>query len=445
MGNSDSKSNTQKIITEITQRYHLENWNSMTTDQRNDVKAEMIANYIQNMTARNINRSSYETNLETVANDNAKAMGSNEIIVQAIEWDQVSNVDISQVNEQCSSMTSKIINLFNAANQILASATSDEITQAAMNGALDTETLNETMQENISNIISNNDTSNDQSFQQQLDKDIPDIDISLISLPDSLWSSTDEENEIDSTTKIETDTEQINKNMQAYLLSNNQEFVNHMNACVDKLLENISESNTTISNVAEQAIEAITEGTNKIVVDGTWKMTNTKDVKIFQSNELRADAAAEMVINSLFDQSQTTTQSATMADMLDMGSSVSGSMGNFSEQSSSSSSSLSNSISNALKSSQVQTVIGAVIVVIVIIIGLIIFFKLRNQKEKERLDHGYAPSSQMMMNTVGTIANNSIMSARNPFYKAQSIQQLKPGNVTASIKNQVNASTSSTQ
>ena len=424
MGGATSTTQVQKIIQKLKQSYHLDSLNQLTNEQRNQLKSEIISNYIQNMTVRNINKNEYQTNLERVAEGTAKAIGENVIAYDIVKISgNKGDYENIQKNVETGKLTMALQQIFNTASNIIANASADAVTEAAMQADQDLSTFNESCQKSISNIIAQGETSNQAQFEQDMAKDIPSPEISVISLPKLNVSSSYQS--LYSNTNTEIDTDQVMRNIQSYLLSNNQEFVQHLNSSVEKILENVTENKSRVDNIVKQKVESIASGKNEQKGNALIIENNEGDVKIYQSNELQAEAVAEMLLQEIFSNEQSSTMAVTMADMLDLGNSTKSSTSNIGSQSTEASQSVSAKMSNFLSSKQGQTVTGAVIVMVVMIIGLIVFFKLRNQREKDKMDHGYAPTSHMLISSMNNTANNAIGTSRNPFYRPVQMQPIQ--------------------
>lgn len=424
MGGASSTTQVQKIIQKLKQSYHLDSLNQLTNEQRNQLKSEIISNYIQNMTVRNINKNEYQTNLERVAEGTAKAIGENIIAYDIVKISgNKGDYENIQKNVETGKLTMALQQIFNTASNIIANASADAVTEAAMQADQDLSTFNESCQKSISNIIAQGETSNQAQFEQDMAKDIPSPEISVISLPKLNVSSSYQS--LYSNTDTEIDTDQVMRNIQSYLLSNNQEFVQHLNSSVEKILENVTENKSRVDNIVKQKVESIARGKNEQKGNALIIENNEGDVKIYQSNELQAEAVAEMLLQEIFSNEQSSTMAVTMADMLDLGNSTKSSTSNIGSQSTEASQSVSAKMSNFLSSKQGQTVTGAVIVMVVMIIGLIVFFKLRNQREKDKMDHGYAPTSHMLISSMNNTANNAMGTSRNPFYRPVQMQPIQ--------------------
>ena len=445
MGNINSTSTTQiqKIINSLKQSYHLDSLNQLTNEQRNQLKSEIISNYIQNMTVRNINKNEYQHNLERVAEGTAKAIGENVIAYDTIKISgNKGKYENIQKNVETGKLTMALEQLFKTASNIIANASADEVTEAAMQADQDLTTFNESCQKAISNILAEGESTNQAEFEQSMDKDIPDVklaemDMSLISLPKLNASTSKSYQNLYSNTNTEIDTEQVMRNIQSYLLSNNQEFVQHLNSSIEKILENVTENTSKVDDVVKQKVESIAQGKNVMKGDMLIIENNEDDVKIYQSNELQAEAVAEMLVQDIFTNEQSSTMAVTMADMLDLGSSTKSSTSNIGSQTTEASQSVSAKLSNFISSKQGQSIIGAVIVAVVMIIGTILIFKLRNQREKDKLDHGYAPTSHMLINSATNLANNAMGVTRNPLYNQQPVPVQKPSQPIVSTQQPV--------
>ncbi len=424
MGSASSTTQVQNIIQKLKQSYHLDSLNQLTNEQRNQLKSEIISNYIQNMTVRNINKNEYQTNLERVAEGTAKAIGENIIAYDIVKISgNKGDYENIQKNVETGKLTMALQQIFNTASNIIANASADAVTEAAMQADQDLSTFNESCQKSISNIIAQGETSNQAQFEQDMAKDIPSPEISVISLPKLNVSSSYQS--LYSNTNTEIDTDQVMRNIQSYLLSNNQEFVQHLNSSVEKILENVTENKSRVDNIVKQKVESIASGKNEQKGNALIIENNEGDVKIYQSNELQAEAVVEMLLQEIFSNEQSSTMAVTMADMLDLGNSTKSSTSNIGSQSTEASQSVSAKMSNFLSSKQGQTVTGAVIVMVVMIIGLIVFFKLRNQREKDKMDHGYAPTSHMLISSMNNTANNAMGTSRNPFYRPVQMQPIQ--------------------
>ena len=144
MGGSSSKSETQNIVNEIINKYNLEQYNEMTNIQQNNIKSEIISNYMQNLTSRNINREEVEENLKRHSEATAKSTAENLIAYENINIvDNSGEVLIQQNAQVISKITASFMSLMSyAANTIAQSDIAAQV-QAVLNGDIDTSSFNE--------------------------------------------------------------------------------------------------------------------------------------------------------------------------------------------------------------------------------------------------------------------------------------------------------------
>ena len=391
MGSASSSVQITELISNINQSFNTNILNDSDTEQYNKMKSELINNYIQNLTNRNMDKNEYEANmkknLETVANNSfSNTISHDELEISGNK----AEVIFEQVNKQTATCAQKMQELFDSASEIINKAgldVKDEVTAVA---DMDLETLNDTCQAAISTAVASAESSGSMESEQESKITQPSAGIGifppLIGASSSYQKTHQEQN-------MNTEVNQSIKNIQRYILSNDQSFVNHLNNSLDRLIENIHENSTKIDQEIKSRVEASNQGSNTIQGGKVVIKNNTAKVSFSQLNEQKADALAEMTINSIFDSSASSDVKAVMADMIDLGSSTSSTMSNTTKQSSEGSASASSSITSAMSAKTKSVIKGSAVVVIVLVVVFIIIMFVKNNKDKEAQQQ----QQQMMM------------------------------------------------
>lgn len=404
MGSSSSKSETQNIVNEIINKYNLEQYNEMTNIQQNNIKSEIISNYIQNLTSRNINREDVEENLKRHSEASARSAAENIIAYKNINIiDNSGEVLIQQNAQVISKITASFMSLMSyAANTISKSDIATQV-QSVLNGDVDTSTFNENAQKAISNVVNNQDLGNTAQFEQSLPQNVSLPEIKL--LDPKIYESSKEDTTLNSSNLVSNDVNQVVKNIAYSMLANDQQFVQHLNNSVTKMLENITENSRKINDTVQQITNAEATGTNTLSGESLNITGNSGKVAIIQDTKVQAEALQDMVTQSVFDSSQSAILSATMADILGMTASTKSETIAAGSQDQTTSSSNAVSSSSDMTSKQSKSVTGVVIVLVVFVVIIAacigIYFYARNKREKQELEHGYVhrqAQSQIMQN-----------------------------------------------
>ena len=237
----------------------------------------------------------------------------------------------------------------------------------------------------------NQDLGNTAQFEQSLPQNVSLPEIKL--LDPKIYEASKEDTTLNSRNSVVNDVNQVVKNVAYSMLANDQQFVQHLNNSVTKMLENITENSRKINDTVEQITKAEATGTNTLTGESLTITGNSGKVAIVQDAKVQAEALQDMVTQSVFDSDQSAVLSATMADMLGMTASSKSETIAAGSQDQSTSSSNAMSSSNDMKSKQSKSVTGVVIVVVVVVVIIAacigIYFYARNKREKQELEHGY--------------------------------------------------------
>ena len=404
MGSSSSKSETQNIVNEIINKYNLEQYNEMTNIQQNSIKSEIISNYMQNLTSRNINREEVEENLKRHSEASARSTAENIIAYKNINIvDNSGEILIKQNAQVISKITATFMSIMSyAANTIAQSDIATQV-QAILNGDVDASSFNDNAQKAISDVINNQDLGSTAKFEQSLPQNVSLPEIKLID--PKIYESSKEDTTLNSSNLVSNDVNQVVKNVAYSMLANDQQFVQHLNNSVTKMLENITENSRKINDTVEQITKAEASGNNTLTGESLNITGNSGKVSIIQDTKVQAEALQDMVTQSVFDSNQSAILSATMADMLGMTASTKSETIAAGSQDQTTSSSNAVSSSNDVTSKQSKSVTGVVIVLVVFVIIIAacigMYFYARNKREKQELEHGYVhrqAQSQIMQN-----------------------------------------------
>ena len=265
MGSSTSQTQTTKILTELYQNFSTKVNNTNSNEQYLDMKSKLINNYIQSLVNRNTNVNEFETNVKENVQAIVNAAASNKITADIISKDSTGDISLIQKNESLKDVANQYQSIMEHARKVLNEATVQDINEAIQQASQDSDTFNQACQSSIADIIGSAESASQVDNQQAYDaKPNTNFDISLIK-PPKLYGSENIKQTTNNTMISEINQEQNIKNVNKYLLCNNQDFVQEINTSVSKLIENVNKNFEKVERQVD-AILKVDENTRMVRV-----------------------------------------------------------------------------------------------------------------------------------------------------------------------------------